>query len=102
VDPVCVYRSTSPVEVWLMRDLLKRGGVAVEVRGEATLGLAGLIPALDAAPSLWVDRKVEARSRGLIQTFEAQNNEAEVWGCRCGVEVDGHFGSCWSCGRDRP
>ncbi len=97
----CVLRGGGPAEAHLTADWLRRNGVEVQIRGEALQGLFGLLPYRDAAPSLWVAEVDAERARALIEAAAQQVAEARPWACRCGEQVDGHFGSCWSCGRDR-
>lgn len=97
----CVLRGGGPGEAHLTADWLRRNGVAVQIRGEALQGLFGLLPHRDAGPSLWVPEAEAERARALIEAAARQVADAAPWSCRCGEAVDGHFGSCWACGRDR-
>ena len=98
---VCVYRAAGPTDGHLIRDLLVADGIPVEMRGEQLTSLAGGIPLPDAWPTLWVVPHNVARAQELISAAEAGATDAP-WRCACGEDNDGNFGSCWSCGRDRP
>lgn len=100
-DKVCVYRSTGLADSHITRDLLVGGGIPTEIRGENLVSLAGGIPTPDTFPTLWVVAHNAPRALALI---EAARHQAAMpaWVCSCGEPNDGPFGSCWSCGADRP
>lgn len=98
---VRVYRARDLADAQFVYDLLRQDGIPVEQRGTNLSGLAGGIPIADAMPTLWVVPHNERRALALIRELE-QPAAGGPWRCRCGEENDAAFGSCWSCGRDRP
>lgn len=98
---VRIYRALHLADAQLVQDLLEQDGIPVETRGTSLMGLAGGIPIADAMPTLWVVPHNADRARALIEALD-QPAEAGPWTCRCGEDNDATFGSCWSCGRDRP
>lgn len=88
----------------LLKDLLEQEGVACLVRNEQLFAGLGEIPFVELFPELWVvDDEVYPRARLLLDAwFEAQDETAEAWTCpRCGERLEGQFGACWQCGRER-
>lgn len=98
---VRVYRAQDLADAQFVHDLLKQDGIPVEQRGTNLSGLAGGIPIADAMPTLWVAPHNVDRAEQLIAAMETPS-AAGPWTCRCGEDNDASFGSCWSCGRDRP
>jgi hypothetical protein len=98
---VRIYRAQHLADAQLVQDLLEQDGIPVETRGISLMGLAGGIPIADAMPTLWVVPHNVDRAQALIAALE-QPTEASPWTCGCGEDNDATFGSCWSCGRDRP
>lgn len=101
VERVRVYRALDLADAQLVHDLLQQDGIPVELRGTHLNGLAGMIPIADAMPTLWVVPHNADRARALIAAIERPST-ATPWTCACGEDNDANFGSCWSCGRDRP
>jgi tartrate dehydratase beta subunit/fumarate hydratase class I family protein len=99
---VRIYRARDLADAQLVADLLRHDGLPVEVRGQSLAGLAGAIPIADAMPTLWVSPHNVGRARGLIAQVHAAAAVGTAWVCACGEENEAAFGSCWSCGRDRP
>jgi hypothetical protein len=87
------------VDVWL-----REHGVKTQLRGTRLMGMGGEIPVAESWPSVWVPPDLVDAANGLIGRFEeAANAEVEDWTCgACGEEIEGSFGSCWSCGADAP
>jgi len=87
------------VSIWL-----REHGVKTQLRGSRLVGLGGEIPVDEAWPSVWVPADLVGAAGGLIARYEAAANApAADWTCpACGEEVEGSFGSCWSCGADAP
>jgi hypothetical protein len=98
---VRIYRALDLADAQFVHDLLQQDGIPVEQRGTNLSGLAGGIPIADAMPTLWVVPHNADRARALIAAME-RPTAAGPWTCACGEDNDANFGSCWSCGRDRP
>lgn len=101
-ERVCVYRAKDAVDAALARDALEAAGVPVEARGLALGGLAGAIPIGEAAPSLWVLPHNAGRARAVLGGGAGGGGAGADWACACGETIEGHFGSCWRCGRAAP
>jgi len=101
MERVQVYRAGDLADAQLVADLLEQNGIPVVQRGTSLSGLGGAIPIPDAMPTLWVVPHNAARARALIEAAESPPTGLP-WTCRCGEANDANFGSCWSCGSDRP
>ncbi len=87
----------------LLKERLQHEGIACLLRNEELFAALGEIPFLECRPELWViDEDVMPRARLLIQGWLAENHASEPWTCPgCGERLEGQFGSCWKCGRER-
>lgn len=88
----------------LFKELLAREGVACLLRNDQLSSALGEIPFLECFPELWViDDEMWPRASMLLEGWLA--NEAEMkppWVCQgCGERLEGQFGACWKCGRER-
>ena len=100
---VRVYEGHGPYDAYLVKHWLESNGIECTIQGEVRLGLQGAIPMHDAWPTLWVSSLDAQRSTDLIEAMDSNDPTAPPWRCAgCGETVDGHFGSCWSCGKNRP
>lgn len=100
---VRIYQGVTPTDAYLVRDWLARNGVTSEMRGESLMGLHGQVPVTDSFPSLWVDASDEERAASLVREFEGPALVHPEWHCsECSELNPPNFGSCWSCGADRP
>lgn len=99
---VCVYKARDATDAALVKHWLERNGVQALVRGDL-LGLRGEIPIGDAWPSVWVPDDQKDAADVAIREFEGPRLVHPRWACaRCGEDNEPNFGSCWSCGADRP
>lgn len=100
---VQVYQATGPTDAYLIRDWLHRNRLEAQVRGESLMSLRGDVPVGEAWPTVWVPEPRATEARALIETFEGPVLVHPPWRCpACGEENGPNFGSCWSCGADRP
>lgn len=87
----------------LLKELLEREGVACLLRNEQLFAALGEIPFLECLPELWVvDDEVWPRARLLLDNWLREEAQADAWSCpACGEWLEGQFGACWKCGRER-
>lgn len=87
----------------LLKELLEREGVTCLLRNEQLFAALGEIPFLECAPELWVvDDEVWPRARLLLDNWLKDEEGAAAWRCAaCGETLEGQFGACWKCGRER-
>ncbi len=88
----------------LLREFLEKEGIASLIRNEQLFGAMGEIPFAECFPELWVvDDETFPRARMLAEGWLHQDaRQAEPWTCpACGEELEGQFGACWKCGRQR-
>lgn len=90
-------------EAGLIKELLEREGVACLIRNEQLFAALGEIPFLECSPELWVvDDEVWPRARLLLDNWLKGSEETSPWACpACGEVLEGQFGACWNCGRER-
>lgn len=90
-------------EAGLLKELLEREGIACLVRNEQLFAALGEIPFLECYPELWVvDDEVWPRARLLLEHWLAGAEDAGSWTCpTCDEKLEGQFGACWKCGRER-
>jgi predicted RNA-binding Zn-ribbon protein involved in translation (DUF1610 family) len=89
-------------EAGLLKELLEREGVACLIRNEQLFAALGEIPFLECSPELWVvDDEVWPRAKSLLDNWFKRENKV-AWSCPdCGEELEGQFGACWKCGKER-
>jgi hypothetical protein len=100
-----LYSPLQPFMVEQMKFILESHHIACVMRNAYLGGAAGELPPIECLPELWVlDDGQFARARELLDAFrQGAEQPAEDWTCgHCGEPLDGHFGSCWRCGADRP
>ena len=87
----------------LLKDLLEKEGIACIIKNEQLFAALGEIPFLECAPQLWVvDDEVWPRAKLLLDGWLREDQSAETWICpSCGEQLEGQFGSCWKCGKER-
>lgn len=98
-----VYESFNISEVGQAESLLNSEGIETFIRNEFASSVMGEVPFVEVCPQLFIlNAAEEVRAKELLAPFENQPEKAD-WQCaRCGSEVDGPFGQCWSCGQLRP
>lgn len=87
----------------LLRELLEREGVSCLIRNEQLFAALGEIPFLECFPELWVvDNDVWPRARMLLDSWLTSEEGLACWLCpTCGETLEGQFGACWQCGKER-
>lgn len=90
-------------EAGLLKELLEREGVTCLVRNEQLFAALGEIPFLECFPELWVvDDEVWPRARMLLDNWLKNEENAASWSCpSCEETLEGQFGACWKCGKQR-
>jgi hypothetical protein len=90
-------------EAGLLKELLEREGVACLIRNEQLFAALGEIPFLECFPELWVvDDEVWPRAKSFLDNWFKQEEETLSWTClSCGEVLEGQFGACWKCGKER-
>jgi hypothetical protein len=87
----------------LLKELLEKEGVACLIRNEQLSSAMGEIPLVECFPELWViDDEVYPRAKMIIEGWLRDEDRTEAWVCpACGEVLEGQFGACWKCGRQR-
>jgi hypothetical protein len=88
----------------LLKELLEREGIACLIRNDHLFAALGDIPFLECFPELWVvDDEVWPRARLLLDNWlKDGEDDAGSWSCPdCEEILEGQFGSCWKCGKER-
>src|SRR5512145_3206486 len=91
-------------QAWLLRQMLEREGIACLLRNEELFAAMGEIPFIECLPELWVvDDEVYPRARMLVDGWlQTDEHKTEPWVCPgCGERLEGQFGACWKCGRQK-
>ncbi len=102
-----LYQARDSFEARQLVERLGDAAIRAVVLGEHLAGAAGELSALN-FPTVWVvDSAQWTRARAVLDEFLAEQRAprlvASPWDCpRCGAEVDGELGLCWSCGTARP
>lgn len=100
---ICIYRGTGPTDAYLVRDWLERNEIRVQVRGQALLGAIGQVPLVERWPTVWVHPRDKERAEQALRVFEGPTLVHPDWICpACDEENAATFGSCWSCGAEKP
>jgi hypothetical protein len=97
-----VYLAANSVEAALLRGLLQRAAVLVQLQGEFLAGAAGELPLTDIGVQLWVPEQQFATAQRIITQYLQQlQHEPAQWRCHCGELNYDSFDLCWLCGRDQ-
>ena len=100
-----LYTTQKPLVISHLKSLLESGGIHCTVKNLYLASAVGELPPIECWPELWVlddQRYAEAR-RLLERTLAPLRAVAGPWTCKkCGIEVEGEFSECWSCGTGRP
>lgn len=90
-------------EAGLLKELLEREGVPCLLRNEQLFAALGEIPFLECSPELWVvDDEIWPRARLLLDNWFKNEEGLAPWTCRsCAEVLEGQFGACWKCGKER-
>ncbi|MDV6315288.1 DUF2007 domain-containing protein [Idiomarina sp. HP20-50] len=94
-----IYTHENKLLVENARNILQIEGIETVMKNEFSSGAAGDLAPMDTWPELWlVDEAQLAKAKELMNTMEAQANEAD-WRCNQCQEINGAaFEICWSCG----
>jgi hypothetical protein len=99
---VAVYRATGPTDAYLVKHWLERNGLVVHIQGDL-VSARGEIPIGESWPVVWVPQDDQQRAEELVDAFFGPTLVHPRWRCpTCGEDNEPNFGSCWSCGGDRP
>ena len=88
----------------LMQERLKQEEIACLVKNEDLFVGLGEIPFVELFPELWVvDDEVYPRAKLLIKSWLEENPQREAaWICPgCNELLEGQFGACWKCGKEK-
>lgn len=88
----------------LLQEILASEGIECLVRNADLSVAMGEIPMTECFPELWVvDDDVFNRARLLLKGWlENVCADGRPWQCPdCDELLEGNFGACWSCGRER-
>ena len=87
----------------LLRELLEREGIQCLIRNDQLFSALGEIPFTECFPELWVvDDEVWPRAELLLKNWLADDSGDAPWTCpACAEQLEGQFGACWQCGRER-
>ena len=88
-------------EAYLLRDLLRQHGIAVEILNEHAHGALGELPFVHAYPELWLSTDdALPRARELIERRRRNAATGERRCRHCGEANPSTFEFCWHCGTD--
>lgn len=81
------------------QNLLAAEGIRTEIRNQHLGGIMGEMPVFETWPQLWVVNDMDFdRAAQLIESADAEPQEAP-WTCgKCGEENEGQYAACWNCG----
>jgi hypothetical protein len=96
-----VTSADSLVTISHYKNLLVSEGIAAFIRNEHLGSIVGEMPFQHAWPELWVRNDLDYdRALQLIDSSLRDESPSAPWQCsHCGVENEGQFGACWSCGK---
>lgn len=99
---LCTFAPWQRSEAWLLRERLQQEGIAVLLRNDELFAAMGEIPFVELRPELWViDDEVLPRAQHLLEAWQ-QELPGTLWiRPGCGERLEGQFGACWQCGRER-
>ncbi|MEQ8663562.1 MAG: DUF2007 domain-containing protein [Gammaproteobacteria bacterium] len=99
-----VYSSADAIHCGWLKSVLDAAGIACLLRNAYLGGAAGELPLNECWPEIWVLEDADSvRAARLIRAAETPAAPAGSWCCDgCGEALEGAFGQCWRCGRERP
>jgi len=89
----------------MMKGLLEANGIACFIKNERLFTAMGEVPFVECFPELWIfeDEQMERAAALLDSVAATEEMVAAPWTCPdCGEVLEGHFGQCWNCGREKP
>lgn len=94
---VCARRFASPIEANIVRGLIERAGIAVQLDGESLVGAYAGVPKVGDVRLMVSAADLDAVAR-ILEAYEQRDSEPE-WTCpACGETNGGRFEVCWQCG----
>ena len=98
-----VYVTDSTMLAGHVLSLLQGNAIACHMRNRSLTGGIGELPVNECWPEVWVnDAQDELTAKQLIEAALTEVQAGTDWDCQCGECIQGQFGTCWSCGRDKP
>lgn len=91
-------------ELHLLKRMLEQTHIECMIRNENLIGAVGDIPFLNCYPELWLlDQNDHARAETIVTNWQQANRPNQSgWACpQCAEIIDGQFGACWQCGKER-
>lgn len=99
---ICVYKASGATDAYLVRHWLERNGIVALVR-DGLLSVRGELPIGVSWPTVWVAPADRERAEEAIRAYTGPVLVHPPWKCPGCEEInEPNFGSCWSCGQDRP
>ena len=98
-----VYSAENVVMAGHVESLLQEAGINCFIKNQNLSGAMGELPPLECWPEVWInDDSLETKAKNIIDQTVRQAEPGPQWLCECGELIEGQFGSCWNCGRDKP
>ena len=100
-----VYCSDDLVMAGHLKSLLDADGIECFLKNQYLTGGRGDLPLNECWPELWITQDESYVHAMKIITATIYNPDKIVdsdWRCNCGELIEGQFGSCWNCGKDKP
>ena len=100
-----VYQAGNIQEATLVKDMLERHSILVEIVGAALAGALGELPAFAIGPRILVPEESYEAAMKIIQDFNQSKSKeisGSVWNCSsCKESNEPQFSHCWSCGVEK-
>ena len=100
-----VYQADNIQEATLVKDMLERHSILVEIVGAALAGALGELPAFAIGPRILVPEESYDTALKIIQDFEQSKKQViqgKNWNCSsCKETNEPQFSHCWSCGAEK-
>ena len=100
-----LHTAPDPLVISHLKNILESGGISCAVKNSYLSAAVGELPPIECWPELWVldDARLDEAREVLEKMLAPLRSVSVPWTCRkCGVEVEGQFSECWSCGSSRP
>lgn len=102
-----IYENVDFTSVGYYQSILEEAGIPTFLKNLGSSVGMGEIPFVEVFPELWVvnDEDYDRAMSVLEPYYQPEEPQASLpdWVCgSCGAEVDGSFGECWKCGKERP
>jgi hypothetical protein len=87
----------------IVKGLLEEAEIPCMVRNENLSAALGELPLMECSPEIWILNDDDyPRAAEIVDGWRnAEVEDLGAWVCRCGETIEGQFGSCWSCGKER-